>query len=109
MRRPLADIGALGRALGFVAVAAIIVVIAVHLRRGDEVARAPSLAPSASSDPIARELARCQSIGMAAEDDAGCKAAWAENRRRFFASPPADASSVGPTSEQKTPARVEDR
>ncbi len=36
-------------------------------------------------DPLARELARCRAIGMAAKDDAACTAAWAENRRRFFA------------------------
>ena len=109
MRRPLADIGAFGRALGFVAVAAIIVMIAVHLRRADDSERAPSLSPSVSSDPLARELARCQGIGMAAEDDAGCKAAWAENRRRFFASPPADANPVSPASDQKAPLRAWDR
>ena len=35
MRRQPADIGAFGRALGVVAVAAIVVAIAVHLRRSD--------------------------------------------------------------------------
>jgi conjugative transfer region protein TrbK len=29
-------------------------------------------------------MARCQALGMAAENDAACQAAWAENRRRFF-------------------------
>jgi conjugative transfer region protein TrbK len=108
MRRPLADLGAFGRALGFVVVAAIVVVIAVHFRRNDDAEHAPLPAPSAPSDPLARELVRCQGIGMAAEDDAGCKAAWAENRRRFFASPPADAGSAGPTTEKKTSTRPED-
>jgi conjugative transfer region protein TrbK len=108
MRRPIPNIGPFGRALGFVAVAAIVVVIAVHLRRSDEVAFAPLPPASTPSDPLARELARCQGIGMAAEDDADCKAAWAENRRRFFTLPP-DASAVGPATEQKTPTRVEDQ
>jgi conjugative transfer region protein TrbK len=109
MRRPIPNISPFGRALGFVAVAAIVVVIAVHLRRSDEVARAPLPAALAPSDPLARELARCQGIGMAAEDDPRCKAAWAENRRRFFAAPPADASSADPTAPQKATTRVEDR
>jgi conjugative transfer region protein TrbK len=109
MRRPIPNIGPFGRALGFVVVAAIVVVIAVHLRRGDEVARAPLPPASTPSDPIARELARCQGIGMAAEDDPGCKAAWAENRRRFFAAPPTDANSIDPTTEHKATTRVEDR
>ena len=109
MRRPIPNIGPFGRALGFVVVAAIVVVIAVHLRRGDEVARAPLPSASTPSDPIARELARCQGIGMAAEDDPGCKAAWAENRRRFFAAPPTDANSIDPTTEHKATTRVEDR
>ena len=109
MRRPIADLGAFGRALGLVAVAAIVVVIAVHFRRSDDAERAPSPAPSTPGDALARELVRCQGLGMAAEDDVGCKAAWAENRRRFFASPPANGGSVGPTTEKKTSTRVEDR
>lgn len=109
MRRQPADIGAFGRALGVVAVAAIVVAIAVHLRRSAEVAHAPLPPVLAPSDPLTRELVRCQGIGMAAQDDASCKAAWAENCRRFFALPPADASSAGPTTEQKATTRVEDR
>jgi conjugative transfer region protein TrbK len=108
MRRPIPNIGPFGRALGFVAVAAIVVVIAVHLRRSDDAERALPPAPSTPSDPLARELVRCQGLGMAAEDDVGCKAAWAENRRRFFASPPANAGSADPTTEKKTSTRVED-
>ncbi|WP_158815390.1 putative entry exclusion protein TrbK-alt [Methylocapsa sp. S129] len=109
MRRPIANLGAFGRALGFVAVAAIVVVIAVHFRRSDALEHAPPPAPSTPSDPLARELVRCQGLGMAAEDDPGCKAAWAENRRRFFAAPPTDANSIDPTTEHKAPTRVEDR
>jgi conjugative transfer region protein TrbK len=108
MRRQIADLGAFGRALGFAAVAAIVVVFAVHLRHSDDSEHTPPPVPSTPSDPVARELVRCQGLGMAAEDDPGCKAAWAENRRRFFASPPADAGSAGPTTEKKTSTRVED-
>ena len=109
MRRPIADLGAFGRALGFVAVAAIVVLIAIHFRHSDDAEHAPPPAPSTPGDPLARELVRCQGLGLAAEDDAGCKDAWAENRRRFFAAPPADAGSAGPTTEEKTSTRVEDR
>ncbi|WP_082016216.1 putative entry exclusion protein TrbK-alt [Aureimonas altamirensis] len=37
-------------------------------------------------DPIGRrsELARCRDIGATALEDAACRKAWAENRRRFF-------------------------
>jgi conjugative transfer region protein TrbK len=34
-------------------------------------------------------MARCQTLGMAAENDAACQSAWAENRRRFFNDSPA--------------------
>jgi conjugative transfer region protein TrbK len=109
MRRSPADFGAFGRALGLVAVAAIVVATAICIHDEEKPTREPPPVPSAISDPLTRELARCQAIGMAAEDDTDCKAAWAENRRRFFALPPANASSADPTSEQKTPARAEDR
>ena len=109
MRRPPADLGA----LGLVAVAAAVVATAVCIRDEEKSTREPPPVPSALSDPLTRELARCLSLGMAAEDDARCRVAWAENRRRFFAlpsaDPAADANSASPSAEQKTPARVEDR
>jgi len=113
MRRPHAGLGAFGRALGLVAVAAAVAATAICLRDEEKRTREPPPVPSALSDPLTRELARCQGIGMAAENDAGCKSTWAENRRRFFALPPADpaadANSASPSADQKTPARVEDR
>jgi conjugative transfer region protein TrbK len=36
-------------------------------------------------DPLAAEFTRCQALGEAGAHDAGCLAAWAENRRRFLA------------------------
>ena len=86
MRRPALDIGTVGRVVGFVAVAATIVATAVHFHH-DQIGtsdRVGSAAASVQSNALARELARCQAIGMAAKDDAACEAAWAENRRRFF-------------------------
>lgn len=36
-------------------------------------------------DPAGKsELARCRDLGTAALEDAACRKAWAENRRRFF-------------------------
>lgn len=41
-------------------------------------------------DRLARELDRCATLTM---PDAGCEAAWAENRRRFFRQPAPKAGS----------------
>lgn len=44
------------------------------------------LANSAATDASALKarLAHCQRLGLAAAEDAGCVAAWAENRKGFF-------------------------
>jgi len=78
--------------IGLIAVALILVLAVIHVRRQGEPARWALAEPTAPNDALARELARCQAIGMAAADDTGCKAAWAENRRRFFILPSADGS-----------------
>jgi conjugative transfer region protein TrbK len=44
----------------------------------------PTSSLTSRPDPLAAAMARCQTLGMAAENDAACQAAWAENRRRFF-------------------------
>jgi conjugative transfer region protein TrbK len=49
------------------------------------------LAAPAATDSLTRELARCREIGMAADHDPACKAAWAESRRRFFIYAPSSA------------------
>ncbi len=36
-------------------------------------------------EPVNTGLSRCRDLGMVAADDAACRKAWAENRRRFFA------------------------
>ena len=92
MRGGSLDIGAFARALGLMAVALILVLAVIHLRRQGEPARWSLAEPAAPNDALARELARCRSIGRTATDDADCKAAWAENRRRFFILPSADAA-----------------
>jgi conjugative transfer region protein TrbK len=80
------NVGAWARALGLVAVT-IAMVMASDFRDNDSgIVAATKLGfPRHETDPLADELARCRAIGMAAIEDAACKAAWAENRRRFFA------------------------
>jgi conjugative transfer region protein TrbK len=47
-------------------------------------AQSPSIGRP-GGEPINTGLARCRDLGVAAADDAACRKAWAENRRRFFA------------------------
>lgn len=84
MRGRLLNFPAIGRALGFVFVAVAIVAAAVHFAQDAPSARQQPAEAPASADPLASEMLRCQALAMAAKDDAGCEAAWAENRRRFF-------------------------
>jgi conjugative transfer region protein TrbK len=58
---------------------------AVSLRHVPVISLDPTvLAARPAADPLTRELARCREIGVAADSDPTCKAAWAENRERFF-------------------------
>ncbi len=99
------------RTAGLFVVAAAIVATDLHIGHStvspiDHV----GAAVTAPADPLARELIRCRTIGMAAKDDAGCEAAWAENRQRFFTSVPSPAHSANappgsaePTSDARQP------
>ena len=82
--RPL-GIPATARATGFVAVAAAIAAVVIHVGRTpiNPIDR-PGVPAVVLTDPLAQELARCRAIGRAGRDDATCEAAWAEDRRRFF-------------------------
>ena len=102
-------IASIARTLGFLAVAAAIVATALQFRHEDSGAAASVSTPSATNDPLARELARCQAISMAAKDDAACTAAWAENRRRFFTYRPADDTANATTTGQKPAAKPEEK
>jgi conjugative transfer region protein TrbK len=104
MRIRLPDIGAFRRALGLVVVAVMLVLATMHFR--EQHARLSPPAPRASSDLLANEMAKCQALGMAAENDDACKAAWAENRRRFFAPP---SEGMPPTSTSKPNSAAEAR
>lgn len=61
-----------------------------------------------SDDPVRAALQRCNDLGSAALDDAGCRAAWAENRGRFFGSLESRDHS-GQTPAPATPKTQEDR
>jgi conjugative transfer region protein TrbK len=86
MRADPLNVGAWARALGIVAVTIAMVMASVHFRDNDTGIFAASKLglPIHETDPLGDELARCRAIGMAALEDAACRAAWAENRRRFF-------------------------
>ena len=51
------------------------------------------------ADPLQTELLRCNGMGQAALDDPACRAAWAENRRRFFS--PGERRSPTPSQESR--------
>ena len=88
----------LSRAVAVVAVTAAAALTAVSLRHVPVISLDPTvLAAPVASDPLTRELARCREIGIAADTDPACKAAWAENRRHFFTYTPSRA----PASEVK--------
>ena len=109
MRGGSLDLGAFARALGLIAVALILVLAVIHFRRQEEPARWSLAAPAAPGEALARELARCQAIGMAATEDADCTASWAENRRRFFGLPSADASPALHATEANPASKSEER
>ena len=79
----------IARAAGYAAVAAVIVATVMHVHWHWSKRSAGTSVPAAADNPLAAELARCRSIGTAAQDDPSCEAAWAENRRRFFGGRPA--------------------
>jgi conjugative transfer region protein TrbK len=100
MRGRLLNMRAIGRAAGFALVAVALAVTLVRVAHETALHPSPNLfTAKLPSDALARELAHCQALGLAAETDAACKAAWAETRRRFFttraapAAPPQQAAS----------------
>ncbi len=84
MRGRLLNIPAIGPAAGCVLVAAAIIAAAVQFHRHGAPQPLPTSWVASRPDPLAAAMAHCQTLGMAAENDAACQAAWAENRRRFF-------------------------
>ncbi len=81
------DARAVRRALVLGALGAALIAAAVVMAGKDDEGwrvRSTPLTSSPVENPLAPEFARCNGLGNAAVDDAGCRAAWAENRRRFF-------------------------
>jgi conjugative transfer region protein TrbK len=90
------NISAIGRALGFAFVVAAIVAAALHVQTSEPGIQGLQVTPTTSSDPLTEELQRCRALATQAKDDAGCEAAWAENRRRFFTYQPAPNAATSP-------------
>jgi conjugative transfer region protein TrbK len=84
MRGRILNVPAIGRAAGCLLVAAAIIAAAVQFQRQGPPHTLPTSSVASGPDPLAAAMARCQTLGMAAENNAACQAAWAENRRRFF-------------------------
>jgi conjugative transfer region protein TrbK len=89
MRGQFLNLPAVARAAGCVLVAATIIAAAVQFHRQGAPRPLPTSSVASRPDPLAAAMARCQALGMAAENDAACQAVWAENRRRFFNESPA--------------------
>ena len=102
-------VAAIARTAGYAAVAVAIGATALQFRQDSTGRSAPLHAPSIESDPLAPALAHCQVIGMAAQDDPACQAAWAENRRRFFTYRPADGIASAAPTERKPAVKSEGR
>jgi conjugative transfer region protein TrbK len=92
MRGRVFNVPAIARAAGCVVVAAAILAAALQFNRNGLPPPVTQLDAPSHVDPLAAAMAHCQTLGMAAENDAACQAAWAENHRRFFNDSPAPES-----------------
>lgn len=71
--------------LAAVTALALAVAVTIVARHKESFHDKPTLRHVGPDDgPLSRELARCRKLGEAAVGNAACKAAWEENRRRFF-------------------------
>ena len=109
MRVRLFNLRAVTRAAVFTLVAVAIVATAIHLGRDQAVPRPARTVVLPLADPLVREMKRCEALGMAAEQDVRCEAAWAENRRRFFTYRPADSGSRATQTRNRTGSKLEGR
>lgn len=100
---------AVARVAGFGLVAVAIVATAIHLGRDQAVPRPARTVVLPLIDPLVREIKRCEALGMAAEQDARCEAAWAESRRRFFTYDPTDNDSRAMQTNNRAASKAEGR
>ncbi len=84
MRGRILNWRAIGAAALYALVAVTIIAAAIDAAVGYARAQPTKSVRLPSGDAGNHELLRCQSLGLAAERDAACQAAWAENRRRFL-------------------------
>jgi conjugative transfer region protein TrbK len=82
------NIQALGRAIAFFALAGALLATATTLsnRKDPSPQAAKTELPAAATGAVTAELVRCKAIGPEAANDAGCKAVWEDNRKRFLES-----------------------
>jgi conjugative transfer region protein TrbK len=82
------NINTVGRAVAFFALAGALLATAITLssRKDPSTQAAKTGLPAAAAGAIDAELARCKAIGPEAANDAGCKAVWEDNRKRFLES-----------------------
>lgn len=82
------DIPVLARAVAVVLLGLAVLMVVIH-GGGERPEFITSIDPATiETTPLQTELARCKDLGMAAADDARCKAAWAESRARFLRTDP---------------------
>jgi len=86
----LVKISTIARSAGCLAIAAAIALTALHLQTINQSSAQDARVVPVDAASLTSRLAHCQAIGMAAQNDAACDAAWTENRRRFFTVRPSD-------------------
>ena len=82
---------------------------AIHLGRHEAAPRPARTVVAPQTDPLMQEITRCEALGMAAEQDARCEAAWAEKRQRFFTYRPPDSGSRNAQTRNQAESKSEGR
>jgi conjugative transfer region protein TrbK len=72
------------RWIGFAVAGGALLATGARLADSQEKEVVTNLSPLLPADPVSAELARCRAITDPAAVDDACRAAWAENRRRFL-------------------------
>ena len=81
------DLKIAARMIAVLAIGAAMIAAVAALREAGSEDDAPATRlRDPGGEPANAELVRCRDLGMAAADDAACKRAWAESRRRFLES-----------------------
>ena len=79
------DLKIAARMIAVLAIGAAMIAAVAALREAGSEDNAPATRlRDPGGEPTNAELVRCRDLGMAAANDAACKEAWAEHRRRFL-------------------------